>query len=68
MSHAQDLAVGDGTTGVVLLAGAMILKAHYLLQLDFHPNIVQQGLMVCMIGPVNLVAVGGEEDCAEMHK
>jgi T-complex protein 1 subunit epsilon len=40
-SHIQDHEIGDGTTGVVVLAGALLEKAEALLDRGIHPSIYQ---------------------------
>lgn len=43
LSQSQDDEVGDGTTGVVVLAGALLAKAEHLLQQGLPPNRIAQG-------------------------
>lgn len=40
ISKAQDIEAGDGTTSVVILAGALLKAAESLLEKGIHPNIV----------------------------
>lgn len=40
ISKAQDVEAGDGTTSVVVLAGALLKAAESLLDKGIHPNIV----------------------------
>lgn len=44
LSKAQDDTSGDGTTSVVLLAGALADKANDVLSLEYHPNLVAECL------------------------
>jgi chaperonin GroEL (HSP60 family) len=44
-SNAVDNEVGDGTTSVVILAGALIEKAEELLDLNIAPNIIADGYL-----------------------
>src|SRR5919206_4632811 len=44
-SNAVDNEVGDGTTSVVVLIGALIEKAEELLDLNFAPNIIADGYL-----------------------
>src|ERR1044072_1095952 len=44
-SNAGDNAVGDGTTSVVILAGALIKKAEELLDLNIGPSIIADGYL-----------------------
>jgi len=43
LSSSQDDEIGDGTTGVVVLAGALLQQAEKLLQLGIHPVRVAEG-------------------------
>src|SRR5574342_372200 len=43
ISKATDNEVGDGTTSVVILAGALIEKAEELITKDVHPTIIVDG-------------------------
>ena len=43
ISKATDNEVGDGTTSVVILAGALIEKAEELINMDVHPTIIVDG-------------------------
>jgi chaperonin GroEL (HSP60 family) len=43
LSRTQDNEVGDGTTGVVLLACALLSEAKQLIQLGYHTQTVIQG-------------------------
>jgi len=43
ISKAQDVEAGDGTTSVVVLAGALLKAAESLLDMGIHPNIVSEG-------------------------
>lgn len=40
ISKAQDVQAGDGTTSVVVLAGALLKAAESLLDKGIHPNLV----------------------------
>merc|ERR1719386_526685 len=40
LSKAQDIEAGDGTTSVVVLAGALLEKAQQLLEQGVHPSIL----------------------------
>merc|ERR1712072_1593689 len=55
LSHSQDNEVGDGTTGVVVLAGAMLENAEKLLDRGVHPIRIADGYeMACEIAVKNL--------------
>ncbi|KAA8498129.1 T-complex protein 1 subunit epsilon [Porphyridium purpureum] len=43
LSKAQDDEIGDGTTGVVVLAGALLEKAEMLLDKGIHPSRISEG-------------------------
>lgn len=40
LSKAQDIEAGDGTTSVVVIAGALLEAAERLLQKDIHPTLI----------------------------
>ena len=42
-SKAQDIAAGDGTTSVVVLAGALLGQAQTLLDKNFSPTVISEG-------------------------
>lgn len=43
LSRSQDYEIGDGTTGVVVLAGALLEQAEKLLERGIHPIRVAEG-------------------------
>lgn len=43
ISKAQDVEAGDGTTSVVIMAGAFLKAAETLLEKGIHPNIISEG-------------------------
>ena len=43
MSQSQDNEIGDGTTGVVVLAGALLEQAQRLLDKGIHPLKIADG-------------------------
>lgn len=45
ISKAQDVEAGDGTTSVVVLAGALLKAAESLLDRGIHPNIISEGTL-----------------------
>ena len=50
LSKSQDQEIGDGTTGVVVLAGALLSEAEGLLDMGIHPLRVAQGYdMACKV-------------------
>jgi T-complex protein 1 subunit eta len=48
ISLAQEREVGDGTTGVVLLASALLNRAWQLLQLRIHPRLLVRGYQMSL--------------------
>ncbi|XP_054261014.1 T-complex protein 1 subunit epsilon-like isoform X2 [Macrosteles quadrilineatus] len=46
LAKAQDREVGDGTTGVVVLAGALLQEAAYLLDKGVHPTRISEGYQI----------------------
>ena len=66
LSQAQDEEVGDGTTGVVVLAGAMLEKAQELLDKGIHPVKVADGFeQACKIAVDHLSEIGYQIDFSE---
>lgn len=43
VAKAQDAEVGDGTTSVVVLAGALLEKAEKLIEREVHPTVIVEG-------------------------
>eukprot|EP00033_Pygsuia_biforma_P001288 GCRY01001455.1.p1 GENE.GCRY01001455.1~~GCRY01001455.1.p1 ORF type:complete len:556 (+),score=79.00 GCRY01001455.1:56-1669(+) len=63
LSQSQDDEIGDGTTGVVVLAGALLEQAEKLLSKGIHPIRVADGYeMACNIALEEL-----EKICYEIH-
>ena len=46
LSRSQDYEIGDGTTGVVVMAGALLEQAEKLLERGIHPIRVAEGYEV----------------------
>lgn len=62
LSHSQDDEIGDGTTGVVVLAGALLEQAEHLLDKGIHPVRVAEGFeAACVIAVKKLEEVRGGE-------
>lgn len=54
----QDHEIGDGTTGVVVLAGALLEQAESLLDMGMHPLRIAEGYeMACKVATDNLDAI-----------
>lgn len=43
LSRAQDIEAGDGTTSVVVIAGALLSEAEKLLAKGIHPSVISDG-------------------------
>lgn len=55
LSKSQDHEIGDGTTGVVVLAGALLEHAEPLLDMGIHPLRIAEGYeMACKVATANL--------------
>jgi T-complex protein 1 subunit epsilon len=58
LSKSQDAEIGDGTTGVVVLAGALLEQAEALLDRGIHPIRIADGYeLACSIAVEHLTAV-----------
>ena len=58
LSKSQDDEIGDGTTGVVVLAGALLEKAEALLDRGIHPMRVAEGFdRACQIAVDHLGSI-----------
>ena len=58
LSKSQDDEIGDGTTGVVVLAGALLEKAEALLDRGIHPMRVAEGFdRACSIAVAHLAEI-----------
>jgi len=74
LSHSQDNEVGDGTTGVVVLAGAMLEGAEKLLDRGIHPIRVADGFeMACEVAVKKLEEISdvvefSSEDTSNLKK
>ena len=47
LSHAQDVEAGDGTTSVVVVAGALLEAAERLLSKGIHPTAISDAFQRC---------------------
>src|SRR4051794_27065260 len=54
-SNTVDNEVGDGTTSVVILAGALIKKAQELLDLNIGPSIIVNGYLEALDASLNIL-------------
>jgi T-complex protein 1 subunit epsilon len=58
LSASQDDEIGDGTTGVVVLAGALLEQAEHLLDRGIHPVRIAEGFeRACQISVKHLAAI-----------
>lgn len=55
LSHAQDVEAGDGTTSVVVVAGALLDAAERLLQKGIHPTAISDAFQRCAIKAVEVL-------------
>lgn len=55
ISKATDNEVGDGTTSVVVLAGALIEKAEELIDKDVHPTVIVDGYHKCATKAIEVI-------------
>ena len=63
LSTSQDDEIGDGTTGVVVLAGALLDKAEALLDRGIHPMRIAEGYdRACAIAVEHLASISDEFD------
>jgi T-complex protein 1 subunit epsilon len=58
LSESQDNEIGDGTTGVVVLAGSLLEQAERLLSIGIHPVRIAEGFeRACSIAVEHLASV-----------
>ena len=58
LSKSQDAEIGDGTTGVVVMAGALLDKAETLVDKGMHPTRIAAGYdMACEMAVENLTKI-----------
>lgn len=55
LSHAQDVEAGDGTTSVVVIAGALLEAAEHLLQKGMHPTAISDAFQRCATKAVDIL-------------
>lgn len=61
LSRSQDNEIGDGTTGVVVLAGALLEQAEKLLDRGLHPVRIAEGFeQACEVAVRHLAAIADE--------
>ncbi len=65
LSQSQDNEIGDGTTGVVVLAGALLEQADRLLDRGLHPVRIADGFEhACEVAVKHLESIAGRDDLA----
>lgn len=63
LSKSQDHEIGDGTTGVVVLAGALLEQAEGLLDMGIHPLRIAEGYeMACKVATEKLDSIAQKYD------
>lgn len=55
LSHAQDIEAGDGTTSVVVVAGALLEAAGRLLAIGLHPTAISDSFQKCALKAVEIL-------------
>ncbi|XP_055382730.1 T-complex protein 1 subunit delta [Condylostylus longicornis] len=55
LSRAQDIEAGDGTTSVVVLAGALLEAAEKLLHKGIHPSAISDSFQKCAVKAVEIL-------------
>lgn len=69
LSQSQDNEIGDGTTGVVVLAGALLSQAESLLEKGIHPIRVADGFeMACQVAVDHLKNISEKIQVDEANK
>ena len=63
LSKSQDNEIGDGTTGVVVLAGALLEQAEYLLEKGIHP-VRSEGCCVWLV--CHYVSIGASTSLSDV--
>jgi T-complex protein 1 subunit delta len=56
LSRAQDVEAGDGTTSVVVIAGALLEAAERLLQKDIHPTLISDAFHKASAAAVDILS------------
>ena len=63
LSQSQDNEIGDGTTGVVVLAGALLEQAEHLIEMGLHPLKIADGFeQACELAVKRLEQISEEID------
>lgn len=65
----QDDEIGDGTTGVVVLAGALLSQAEKLLDKGIHPIRISDGFeRACSVAVSHLDTISDKVECTQANK
>jgi T-complex protein 1 subunit epsilon len=69
LSKSQDDEIGDGTTGVVVLAGALLEQTEMLLEKGIHPTRISDGFeAACQIALEHMESIADEIDLTSSHE
>jgi len=60
ISKAQDVEAGDGTTSVVVIAGALLKACQELLQKGIHPTAISDGFQVALTKALEIIDKMGQ--------
>lgn len=55
LSNAQDVEAGDGTTSVVVVAGALLEASEKLLQKGIHPTVISDGFQKAAAKSIEII-------------
>ncbi len=68
LSQSQDNEIGDGTTGVVVLAGALLEQAQHLIEMGLHPLKISDGFdRACDLAVKRLNEIAEEINITEQN-
>jgi len=60
ISKAQDIEAGDGTTSVVIIAGALLKACQELLAKGIHPSAISDGFQIALNRAVEIIDKMGQ--------
>jgi T-complex protein 1 subunit delta len=55
ISKAQDIEAGDGTTSVVIIAGALLKACQDLLTKGIHPSSISDGFQIALTKAIEII-------------
>jgi len=68
LSQSQDDEIGDGTTGVVVLAGSLLQKAEYLIDKGIHPLRISKGFeLAAQVAIEHMITITEEIQISPEH-